>query len=61
MRVSKQRVMKKVARITRQSLAVLRGNPSRYIDGITEKRMSCRSKVNADLVRPPGGDPYQDK
>jgi len=48
--------METVAQVARESLAVLRGNPSGPIERVANQRMSGCGKVNADLVRPAGCD-----
>jgi len=55
-RKAQQRVMQTVAQVTRQSPAVLLGNPSGRVEPIANQGMSGRGKVNADLVRSAGRD-----
>ena len=55
-RKAQQRVMQTVAQVTRQSPAVLLGNPSGRVEPIANQGMSGRGKVNADLVRSTGCD-----
>ena len=53
-RKTQQRVVQMVARVTRQSPAVLRGNPAGLVERVANQRMSGRGEVNADLVRSAG-------
>ena len=57
-RKAQQRVMQTVAQVTRQSPAVLLGNPSGRVEPIANQGMSGRGQVNADLVGPARGDAH---